>query len=96
MSLLLVFFAEETQNDFKMIEIYKTNITKKEHALSIEQKIKKRFPHYHITFDLEDCDRILRIDTFDQILNHNAILELVTEKSFYIEVLPDEVPLFMG
>ncbi|WP_414458253.1 hypothetical protein [Flavobacterium sp. NG2] len=75
-----------------MIEIYKTNIIKIDQAKKVYNQLKKSFPSYKIDFDLEDCDRILRIDTIDKELNQDAILKIVTDCGFYIEVLADEIP----
>jgi tRNA G26 N,N-dimethylase Trm1 len=47
-----------------MIEIFKTNVQKKSETNHIIAVIKKQFPDYIINFDLEDCDRILRIEAF--------------------------------
>ncbi|WP_432672686.1 hypothetical protein [Flavobacterium sp. SM2513] len=76
-----------------MIEIYKTNISRKKEARQVAKQFKKSFPNCRIDFDLEDCDRILRIDTFNEALNNTAVLQLVLECGFYIEVLADEIPL---
>ncbi|MGA9637437.1 hypothetical protein [Flavobacterium sp.] len=76
-----------------MIEIYKTNIIKKKDSKQIAKQLQQLFPDYSITFDLEDCDRILRINTFEAILDHNTILKLVYESGFYIEILSDEIPI---
>lgn len=45
-----------------MIEIFKTNVQKKSETNHIIAIIKKQFPDYVINFDLEDCDRILRVE----------------------------------
>ena len=45
-----------------MIEIFKTNVQKKSDSNYIISIIKRQFPDCKINFDLEDCDRILRIE----------------------------------
>jgi len=76
-----------------MIEVYKTNIVRKKDARHLSKLFKKGFPNFRVDFDLEDCDRILRIDTFNEALNNEAVLHFVLECGFYIEVLADEIPL---
>ncbi|AWG22875.1 hypothetical protein FFWV33_15755 [Flavobacterium faecale] len=76
-----------------MIEIYKTNVLKKKQAKEIAKKIKALFSNYKVNFDLEDCDCILRVDTSGGILDNNTIIEIFRENNFYIEILPDEVPI---
>ncbi len=45
-----------------MVEILKTNVESQEEADDIITVLKKLFPDYKINFDLEDCDKILRIE----------------------------------
>ncbi len=47
-----------------MIEIFKTNVQKKSETNYVIATIKKQFPDYIINFDLEDCDKILRVEAF--------------------------------
>lgn len=44
-----------------MVEVFKTNITCGEIADTIVAELQLLFPHCAINFDLEDCDKILRI-----------------------------------
>jgi hypothetical protein len=44
-----------------MIEVFKTNIMNDEEAQKITRLILSRFPQATISFDLTDCDRILRV-----------------------------------
>ncbi len=45
-----------------MIEIFKTNVEKQEDADPILQQLKTLFPNYCCNFDLDECDKILRIE----------------------------------
>ncbi|GHC60549.1 hypothetical protein [Ulvibacter litoralis] len=76
-----------------MIEVYKTNILKKKQARRIKKQIKNRFPNYCIDFDLEDCDHILRIENFNDILDNDVIINLVQKQGFNIEILTDEISI---
>ncbi|MGN6646920.1 MAG: hypothetical protein ACTHJT_10370 [Cytophaga sp.] len=44
-----------------MVEVFKTNVQEADEAHSIIQRLLEHFPDYLINFDLEDCDKILRI-----------------------------------
>jgi len=46
----------------KMVEIFKTNVIHYHQSILLVEKLKYHFPTSHINFDLEDCDRILRIE----------------------------------
>ena len=45
-----------------MIEVFKTNVQEELHANNILKLLLQQFPHHKINFDLEDCDKILRIE----------------------------------
>ncbi len=44
-----------------MIEVFKTNVQEDEQAERLIKALSDYFPNSRITFDLEDCDRILRV-----------------------------------
>jgi hypothetical protein len=45
----------------KMVEVFKTNITCPEKAMQLVEAIHQNFAAYTANFDLDDCDRILRV-----------------------------------
>ena len=45
-----------------MIEVFKTNIQSQYEAKVILEELNFQFPDYAINFDLEDCDKILRVE----------------------------------
>jgi tRNA G26 N,N-dimethylase Trm1 len=51
-----------TRTHTMQVEVFKTNIETKQHADMVINLIKTTLPVDKITFDLEDCDRILRIE----------------------------------
>lgn len=52
-----------TQAIKAMIEVFKTNITNTEDAGKVAQSLNRQQPHWLIHFDLQDVDRILRIES---------------------------------
>ncbi|WP_129714025.1 hypothetical protein [Pedobacter sp. SYP-B3415] len=44
-----------------MVEVFKTNVKKKKQARLIVLLLERQFPGLRANFDLEDCDRILRV-----------------------------------
>ncbi|RED22441.1 hypothetical protein BD847_3070 [Flavobacterium cutihirudinis] len=69
-----------------MIEVFKTNVQEVGQSVMIVEKLLEHFPNSSINFDLEDCDKILRIHS-SHICN-NSIIELVNSYGFHCEVLP--------
>lgn len=45
-----------------MVEVFKTNIDNDCIAQKVEKMLVEKFQNIRINFDLEDCDRILRIE----------------------------------
>ena len=44
-----------------MVEIFKTDVERSEQAAKLLKVLANRFPLFKVNFDLEDCDRILRV-----------------------------------
>ncbi|WP_456311949.1 hypothetical protein [Pseudomonas shirazensis] len=68
-----------------MIEVFKTNVEEIEQSKMIVVKLLEHYPNSHINFDLEDCDRILRIHALS-ISNHK-IIELLNSFGYQCEAL---------
>ena len=45
-----------------MVEIFKTNVKKRKRSEKVVSLLSKKYPDLWINFDLEDCDKILRIE----------------------------------
>jgi hypothetical protein len=69
-----------------MIEVFKTNVQEMEQSKMIVGKLLEHFPNSIINFDLEDCDKILRIHAVS-ISNHH-IIELLNSYGYHCEPLP--------
>ena len=68
-----------------MIEVFKTNVQEVEQSEMIVGRLLEHFPNSVINFDLEDCDKILRVHS-SAISNHK-IIELLNAHGFHCEVL---------
>jgi hypothetical protein len=68
-----------------MVEVYKTNVQNRVVADEIIRDLHKAMPGSVINFDLEDCDKVLRIahDT----IPHSLIEESLSSKGYLCEVL---------
>ncbi|WP_147676739.1 hypothetical protein [Algibacter pacificus] len=63
------------------VEIFKTNVDNQQLANKIVADFKQLYPEYRINFDLEDCDKILRIESYTGIdilgiLNYGSLNNL--------------------
>ncbi|WP_212768202.1 hypothetical protein [Larkinella sp. C7] len=77
-----------------MVEVFKTNVWDTRHANQLLDLIHQTFTHYTANFDLEDCDRILRIHSSTGLVEACFVISLVQDFGFTAEVLPDDAPLY--
>jgi hypothetical protein len=68
-----------------MVEVYKTNVQYRETAEMIVSELVEAFPGSIINFDLDDCDKILRVESEADIFSEAA--EIMKTKGFVCEAL---------
>lgn len=72
-----------------MIEVFKTNVMEQCQAELLVQKLSEHNHDCLINFDLEDCDKVLRIDSRGKAIDVTHIISLVKTYGYSAEVLPD-------
>lgn len=75
-----------------MVEVFKTNVEHRDHAEMLVDQIHQVFAEYKANFDLQDCDRILRVKNHNGLVHSSPVIELLKYYGFDAEVLPDDVP----
>jgi hypothetical protein len=68
-----------------MIEVFKTNIECSEQAEKLLEVLESRFPVLKINFDLEDCDKILRVK--GRVVAAERIINVITSNGYQCSVL---------
>jgi hypothetical protein len=68
------------------VEVFKTNVDCPDIAQSTIAELQALFPGYILCFDLEDCDRILKVATAGSIASE-GILEFFRSRNYQIEIL---------
>lgn len=68
-----------------MIFVFKTSVKTKKQIIALKPQIDNILPKARWSFDLEDCDKILRIESEENIARE--IQQLLTIHSFYCEEL---------
>ena len=63
-----------------MVEVFKTNILKQKEAKLMLTILSKKFPSFKINFDLDDCDKILRVHGED--ICNKKIIALINSNGF--------------
>jgi hypothetical protein len=74
-----------------MVEIFTTNVTGHSEAEMILNKINAVFPGYVANFDLQDCERVLRVDSSGAEMCPDTLIGLIAKLGFKAEVMPDVI-----
>lgn len=70
------------------IAVYKTSVESKTEAKAIAEIISREIPSSKISFDLDDCDNVLRIESMNGKINENIIKNIFKQKKYRLETLP--------
>jgi hypothetical protein len=68
-----------------MVEVFKTNVQEETHAVELIHLLLHHFPGTSINFDLEDCDKILRVK--GQSYDSKRIILLLNQQGFTCNIL---------
>jgi len=68
-----------------MIEVFKTDVHEIPQSILIVGKLLEHFPNSIINFDLEDCDKILRIHAAS--ISKHKIIEILNSYGYHCEEL---------
>lgn len=73
-----------------MVEVFKTNVEFKQQACELVELIQGTFPGYKANFDLNDCDKILRVVCTGGSVDAPLLIVLLNNYGCYAQILPDE------
>lgn len=73
-----------------MVEVFKTNITDSAQAKQLTHLLQRLFAGYKVNFDLEDCDKILRVETHIGLVQAELVIQLLWDYGFEAAILPDD------
>lgn len=69
-----------------MIEVFKTNVQLKKDANYIVRNLQNKIANSKINFDLEDCDKILRVEGTTAV-NNSYIIKYMKKLGYNCEIL---------
>ena len=72
------------------VEVFKTNVVDPERAKWLADKLERNFTNCKVNFDLDDCDRILRV-VFEGKVQSDLLIDLLKNVGCKVEVLPDTI-----
>ena len=79
--MILLFFCNTT---LAMVEVFKTDVTSETEADMLLAVLQKKYPEARINFDLQDCDRILRIKG---TVSTKDVVDILISKGYFCEEL---------
>ncbi|MGG7664864.1 hypothetical protein [Dyadobacter sp. BHUBP1] len=72
-----------------MVEVFKTTVEKQSQAKLLIDLICLAFTGYRATFDLEDCDKVLRISCEGAAICNTSVIGLLESFGYEAAVLDD-------
>lgn len=72
------------------VEVFKTNVADLERAKWLVDQIESNFANCKVNFDLDDCDRILRVE-FENNIQSDLLIDLLKSVGCNAEVLSDTI-----
>ena len=72
------------------VEVFKTNVADPERAKWLVDQIERNFTNCKANFDLDDCDRILRVAS-ERKIQSDLLIDLLKNLGCIAEVLPDTI-----
>lgn len=70
-----------------MVKVYKTNVDKRSKAKAILDTIRKTLPGSDPSFDLEDCDKVLRVEYPGSDIDEHNIRQILQGYGYDMEKL---------
>ena len=71
----------------RTVEVFKTNVISKRAAKIILEEIGMNAPHYKCNFDLDDCDRVLRIENTCGNVDNDLVFKILEKNNFQGSIL---------
>jgi hypothetical protein len=75
-----------------MVEVFKTNVQQYVQAKLLLDQIHRSFDGYCASFDLEDCDKVLRVRCDSPDIRSACLIRLLEDFGFAAEIMDDITP----
>lgn len=73
-----------------MVEVFRTNVTDQENAQRLLAYVHATFPGCTASFDLDDCDHVLRVESGTEPVPPDFLIQMFNEQGYAVEILSDE------
>lgn len=72
-----------------VVKVFRTNVDDVIYANRLVDQIHNRFKEYKVNFDLDDCDRILRVECSKGVIGISSLIEFLEDSGCHAEILSD-------
>lgn len=72
----------------KTVWVYKTDVNNFSKAKIILDEIYREFPDSDLSFDLDDCDKVLRVEHPEGSIDEEKIFRIMKKQNVQIDTLP--------
>jgi hypothetical protein len=69
------------------VEVFRTNVSERWQAETITGRLMEHFPDHNVHFDLDDWEKILRVEASD--IDNARIKAILSDSGFTCEILED-------
>lgn len=73
-----------------MVEVFKTDVKNQNQADFLIREIQNKFSTCEVNFDLDDCDKVLRVESRKGEIPSPSIISLLNGYGFRARILSDE------
>jgi hypothetical protein len=73
--------------DMKIVKVFKTDVQDQPTSGHIIHLLQLAFSYYRINFDLDDCDRVLRIESHQEPIEESEIQLFIASCGYHCEPL---------
>jgi hypothetical protein len=70
-----------------MVEVFKTDVNDEQQAEQLLDLIHQNFQGFQANFDLEDCDKILRVESVTESIPSSLLINILIQSGVKAEVL---------
>ena len=74
-----------------MVEVFKTDVLEKDQAQRVLDQLHLKFRNFSANFDLDDCDKILRVESKNGKIKPTLLLMFLNESGVRAEVLENTI-----
>lgn len=74
--------------EISCIRVYRTDVENRRDVRFFTEQIRQKIPQSDVSFDLDDCDNVLRIESRNRDFSDRIVRQIFEQHGHFAEVLP--------